>query len=119
MAVDERARHRLYERLEAVLGPEEASILMEHLPPVGWADVATKHDLDAMAALNEREHKALGESFKLELEVMKKSIEASEHRVVATLRAEMNQQTRTMVFATLTALIALSGVVLATVHLFV
>jgi hypothetical protein len=45
MAIDERARHRLYLRLEKVLGPEEATVLMEHLPPVGWADVATKHDL--------------------------------------------------------------------------
>ena len=45
MAITEETRHHLYQRLEGVLGPEEASILMEHLPPVGWADVATKHDL--------------------------------------------------------------------------
>ncbi|MGH9154954.1 MAG: hypothetical protein ACRD1K_03690 [Acidimicrobiales bacterium] len=37
--------------MEEVLGPEAASTLIEHLPPVGWADVATKHDL---AALEER-----------------------------------------------------------------
>jgi hypothetical protein len=49
MAVDERARHELYRRLEAVLGAPEAATLMEHLPPVGWADVATKRDLDALA----------------------------------------------------------------------
>ena len=46
MALDERARHELFARLEAVLGPREAATLMEHLPPVGWADVATKRDLD-------------------------------------------------------------------------
>ncbi len=45
MVVDERSRHQLYRRLEEVLGPEAATTLIEHLPPVGWADVATKHDL--------------------------------------------------------------------------
>ena len=46
MAVDERSRHELHKRLEDLLGAEEAATLMEHLPPVGWADVATKRDLD-------------------------------------------------------------------------
>ena len=48
MAITEEARHHLYLRLEEVLGPEGATHLMEHLPPVGWADVATKHDLDQL-----------------------------------------------------------------------
>lgn len=45
MTIDERSRHQLYLRLEDVLGPDDANTLMEHLPPVGWADVATKADL--------------------------------------------------------------------------
>jgi hypothetical protein len=48
MVLDERSRHELYLRLEAVLGADAATALMEHLPPVGWADVATKRDLDAL-----------------------------------------------------------------------
>lgn len=48
MVLDERSRHQLYLRLEEVLGPEAATTLMEHLPPVGWADVATKRDLNAL-----------------------------------------------------------------------
>src|SRR5881397_1572236 len=107
MAIDERDRHRLFDRLEEVLGPEEATILMAHLPPVGWADVATKHDLDALREAN-----------RLENEGLKQTIEASKHEVVAALRGEMIHQTRTMVFATLTALIAFGGLVLATVRLF-
>jgi len=45
MAISEQSRHELYQRLEEALGTAAASTLMEHLPPVGWADVATKHDL--------------------------------------------------------------------------
>ena len=52
MVLDERSRHQLYLRLEAVLGPEAATTLMEHLPPTGWAEVATKRD---QLILEERE----------------------------------------------------------------
>ena len=45
MAVDEAARHELYARLEELLGQQPTSTLMSLLPPVGWADVATKDDL--------------------------------------------------------------------------
>jgi hypothetical protein len=44
--ITERDRHRLYQRLEEVLGSERATTMMEHLPPVGWADVATRRDLE-------------------------------------------------------------------------
>lgn len=48
MAISEESRHQLYQRLEEALGHDEATVLMEHLPPVGWADVATRRDLDAL-----------------------------------------------------------------------
>jgi hypothetical protein len=48
MPVDERSRHRLYRKLESVLGPEEAGILMEHLPPSGFGNLATKQDLEGL-----------------------------------------------------------------------
>lgn len=45
MAVDERARHQLYNRVVEVLGEEEAVILMAHLPPGSYPSFATKQDL--------------------------------------------------------------------------
>ena len=48
MQIDERTRREMYEQLEAVLGAQTADALMEHLPPVDWAEVATKSDLAAM-----------------------------------------------------------------------
>ena len=45
VAINEAARHELYTRLEELLGQQPTSTLMSLLPPVGWADVATKDDL--------------------------------------------------------------------------
>lgn len=50
MAVDKRQRRHLDERAERVLGTDGADTLMALLPPVGWGDVATKQDLDALRA---------------------------------------------------------------------
>ena len=62
IVIDEGARHRLYGRLDAVLGTEEASTLMAHLPPVGWADVATKRDVEILLTNLEMKLTALIES---------------------------------------------------------
>ncbi len=48
MVVDERARLGLHQRLEAVLGDEAAVTLMQHLPPGGWTDLATKGDINGL-----------------------------------------------------------------------
>lgn len=45
MAVDEHDRHRFYNRAVEVFGEEEAKVLMAHLPPGGWSNLATKQDL--------------------------------------------------------------------------
>lgn len=67
MAIDERARHELYLRLEETLGPEAASTLMEHRPPVGWGDVATKRDLDQLAAITKRDLDELAARLRAEM----------------------------------------------------
>lgn len=45
MVIDERSRKELYETLETTLGSRSADTMTSLLPPVGWADVATKHGL--------------------------------------------------------------------------
>lgn len=46
MTLNEATRHQLHEAARAAFGDDAAVTLMEMLPPVGWADVATKRDLD-------------------------------------------------------------------------
>lgn len=55
MAIDERTRHEMYLGLEQKLGTKVADAVMQHLPPVGWADVATKDDVDAQTLLLTRD----------------------------------------------------------------
>jgi len=46
MDTDERPRQRLYNHLQELLGEEDTGTLMAYLSSTGWADVATKRDLD-------------------------------------------------------------------------
>jgi hypothetical protein len=82
MAVDERTRRELYERAEHALGREGADTLMSLLPPVGWADVATKHDLDQVAAILDQKIAALDQN-------VDQKIEASKQDIVNTLTWRM------------------------------
>jgi hypothetical protein len=82
MPVDERSRHSLYLRLEEILGPQDATTLMEHLPPVGWADVATKRDLDHLA-----------------------------ERLTAQFRGELLAQTRTIILSMIGLFLTAAGIV--------
>ena len=50
MAVDERGRLQLADAAKRAFGDDAGITLMELLPPVGWADVATKQDVLALEA---------------------------------------------------------------------
>jgi hypothetical protein len=98
MALDERARHELFLRLEQALGPESAETLMEMLPPAGWADVVTKHDL---AALEER---------------INLRFDVSEHKLLAAFRGELlaqsnaiSGQMRTLVMANVGSVVSIAA----------
>lgn len=48
MTITEDDRYHLHQQLEGALDERGATTMMELLPPVGWADVATKRDLDQL-----------------------------------------------------------------------
>jgi hypothetical protein len=117
MAVTEATRHALYQRLDVVLGQDEAATLMEHLPPVGWADVATKQDLQHTnhvlkqdlqqeVALLRRDMTALGDRLGRDIEGLGK-----------TLRVEFHRDLRNFCLGYTTMVCAIAGVVVAAVGL--
>ena len=67
MAVTEESRYQLFQRLEELLGPEKVATLMELLPPVGWADVATKRDLDQLRDALDARIDGLGHELRAEM----------------------------------------------------
>jgi hypothetical protein len=81
----------MYVRLEEVLGAQVAATVMEHLPPVGWADVATKRDLDAMEDVLRRDFDALATRFDWKFEALRSDLEVFRSDVRAEMRGEINR----------------------------
>src|SRR3546814_16086412 len=42
VSVSESQRHQLYQWIEAAMGSEKAAVMMDLLPPDGWADIAPR-----------------------------------------------------------------------------
>ena len=92
MSVTERARHELHERLVELMGRDHAETLMEHLPPTGWGDVATKADLDHLEARIDHRFESLEQHIDALEERIELRMEAQEHRLERAV-AEKNRQT--------------------------
>ena len=115
MVLDERSRHELHLRLEQAIGAEAAATLMEHLPPVGWGDVATRRDLDQLRAATAHELDQLRAATARDLDELRAATAQDLEQFADRLRAEfyraMSEQTRTIVFASMSTTV---GAVLAT-----
>ena len=97
MAIDDAMRHRIHDRLEHLLGTDEAAALMAALPPT---EVATKSDLEHLR------------------EVLTLEIKTATADLGSSLRAEMNQQYRFMLQWVTGAMLAAGSLGLAAGRLF-
>ena len=94
--VNEARARELADALKHALGDEAGLTLMEMLPPVGWTDVATKHDLEReVAALRTEMHAGF---------------DRLEHQLIGAFHKEMTAQTWRLVTAA-TAMFGLFAVV--------
>ena len=101
MAVDERGRLQLADATKRAFGEEAGITLMELLPPVGWADVATKHDLEqGFVAMDGRMNR---------IEVRMDRLEAMLDDVAHEIRAQT--------WKLMTLMVAVVGIVVAAVRL--
>jgi hypothetical protein len=68
VSITEASRFQLRTAIGQILSEEAADTLMELLPPVGWADVSTKTDLQHLRAELKADIQALQLSFETTLE---------------------------------------------------
>ncbi len=103
MAVDEAARHQPYNDLAKGRGTRVDRHMVELLPPVGWADVATRQDLDALG------HRVDARVADLRAEIS---------GLGSDLRVEMAAGHRQLLFAMLGSMFTLAGLMWAMVGTF-
>jgi hypothetical protein len=91
MSISEASRFQLRTAIGQILDEEAADTLMELLPPVGWADVATKTDLQYLR------------------DELKGDMHALQLTIEATLEKRLHEQTKWLI----TTMIAMNTVMLA------
>jgi hypothetical protein len=122
MAPDERSRLQLADAAKRAFGDDAGITLMELLPPVGWADVATRHDLvlrfgevDARFAEIDRRFAEIDRRF-AEID---RRFEMVDQRLAVIERRldEMAREIRAQTWKLMTLMVAVVGVVVAAVRL--
>jgi hypothetical protein len=108
MSVTERQRHELHEWAKRVGDQEVAATLMELLPPVGWADVATKRDLDHLGSQLRAELRHELSAVRSELQVELAGVRSS----MSSLEARMHRDLRVQLFGVIGSIWAALGVAL-------
>ena len=102
MSITEASRFQLRTAIGQILSEEAADTLMELLPPVGWADVATKTDLQHLRDEMQADIKNLRDELKGDMHALQLTIEA-------TLEKRLHEQTKWLI----TTMIAMNTVMLA------
>ena len=113
MSITEASRFQLRTAIGQILSEEAADTLMELLPPVGWADVATKTDLQHLRDELKGDINSLRVATKTDIqhlrEELKADMRALQLTIEITIEKRIHEQTRWLI----TTMIAMNTVMLA------
>ena len=113
MSITEASRFQLRTAIGQILDEEAADTLMELLPPVGWADVATKTDLQHLRDEMQADIKNLRDELKGDIRNLRDELKGDMHAlqltIEATLEKRLHEQTKWLI----TTMIAMNTVMLA------
>ena len=89
MSIRESDRTELHLKLKDLLGNNMAEVLMEHLPPSGWGDVARKSDIDQLSILMDAKFQAIETSMDARLGTIETSTTAKFQAIETLMDARL------------------------------
>ena len=95
MTITEAARHLMHDSFISQHGEEVAAVIMEHLPPLGWSDVARSSDVGAVRFDMDREFLVLRSDMNREFAAVRSDMDrefAAVRSEIATLRSDMDRE---------------------------
>ena len=102
MTITEAERFQMHEALSTAHGKEVAAIIMEHLPPTGWGDVARRSDVADLRVLTTKDMEIvrialtsdmqmLGAELRGEMQALRLELTSDMQALGAELRGEMQE----------------------------
>jgi hypothetical protein len=83
MSISQAKRTELHQELREKLTVDTADTLMEHLPPGGWGEVATKSDIESLRVATKSDIESLRVATKTDIELLR----VATQRDIAELKA--------------------------------
>jgi len=117
MPISDEARYRLHQRLDELLGAQEAAALMSQLPPMGWGDLATKRDLADLGSSLRSEMGALEARMGSEMATLRSQMGFEMGALEARMGGRLDRELRLMTWRLITAMVAVMSVFVAAVRL--
>lgn len=117
MTITEAERFQMHEALSTAHGKEVAAIIMEHLPPTGWGDVARRSDVADLRASTTKDMEILRIALTSDMQALRAELRGEMSVLRADMRSEMHmlfsKQLKWLVGVVITAQALGTGALLA------
>ena len=91
MTITEAERFQMHEALSTAHGKEVAAIIMEHLPPTGWGDVARRSDVADLRVLTTKDMEIVRIALTSDMQMLGAELRGEMQELRTELRGEMQE----------------------------
>lgn len=91
MTITEAERFQMHEALSTAHGKEVAAIIMEHLPPTGWGDVARRSDVADLRVLTTKDLEMVRIALTSDMQALRIELTSDMQALRTELHGEMQE----------------------------